>query len=339
FLTGILAPPFLGATHPSAPWALGSVYLIALLTGSCAQFFTPAEMGMLADIVPEADLPRAAGMNQAATSLTMLIGPPLATVLFFAIGPGPALIFNALSFVVSWLAIRALRMPVKPEARSRTDAGFRHELLEGLRYFTGNRTLTTVLIAAVMASLGSGALNTLDIFFLTRNLHAPLRWYGALSAIDGAGLLIGSLLAGTVAAKLGIRRAIWLGLLTLGVLFIFYSRLSAFAPAAVIIFLVGFPSAVVNASAGPLILSVTPDRLVGRVFSVLIPCLTLSSLLSMAVAGYLASSLSLAFHVSLLGIRWGTIDSIFTGTGLLLVASGLYAAARLHDGSSAGATP
>ncbi|MGH2409024.1 MAG: hypothetical protein ACRDGS_01530 [Chloroflexota bacterium] len=40
-----------------------------------------------------------------------------------------------------------------------------------------------------------------------------------------------------------------------------------------------------------------------------------------------------------LGMRWATIDTLFTGAGLLLPASGGYAALRLRDGSPAKATP
>jgi len=339
FLTGIVSLPFLGSVHPSTAWALGSVYLVALLTGSCSQFFNPAKMGILGDLMPAADLPRASGMTQAAGSVTLLIGPPLGTVVFFTVGAGPALTFNALSFAVSWLAIRSIRVPVPMKVRSRNARGFWGELLEGLRFFAGNRTLTTLLVAAVVASLGAGALNTLDIFFLTRNLHAPLRLYGALSAVEGAGLLLGSLLAGTIALRLGVQRTIWLGLLAMGVLFALYSRLTAFAPAAAVIFVLGFPIAAVNSSLVPLVLRVTPDALVGRVFSVLGPALTLAILVSMAVSGYIASSLPANLHTNWLGMRWGAVDTLFTGAGLLLLVSGVYAALRLHDGSSAEATP
>jgi len=60
---------------------------------------------------------------------------------------------------------------------------------------------------------------------------------------------------------------------------------------------------------------------------------------SMAVSGYIASSLPANLHTNWLGMRWGAVDTLFTGAGLLLLVSGVYAALRLHDGSSAEATP
>jgi len=84
-----------------------------------------------------------------------------------------------------------------------------------------------------------------------------------------------------------------------------------------------------NVVAGPLVLRATPQALVGRVVAVLQPLISLAAMLSMAAAGWLAGGLLSGFHARWLGVRWGTVDTIFTGAGVLIVAGGLYAAVRL----------
>jgi hypothetical protein len=56
----------------------------------------------------------------------------------------------------------------------------------------------------------------------------------------------------------------------------------------------------------------------------LLPANQLGAIVSMAVAGTLASSLLRGLDVSVAGLHLGRIDSIFLVSGLLIVASGAY---------------
>jgi hypothetical protein len=53
-------------------------------------------------------------------------------------------------------------------------------------------------------------------------------------------------------------------------------------------------------------------------------------MLSVAVAGYLYSAVLQSFHVTLVGITFGPIDTIFTATGFLAIIGGLYAMVKLR---------
>jgi hypothetical protein len=75
----------------------------------------------------------------------------------------------------------------------------------------------------------------------------------------------------------------------------------------------------------------TPAHLLGRVAAVFHPATALAALLSTALAGFLASTVLRGVHFSFLGLSWGNIDLLFTGTGLLILAGGLYARARLDE--------
>ncbi len=75
---------------------------------------------------------------------------------------------------------------------------------------------------------------------------------------------------------------------------------------------------------------VTPREFVGRVTAVLVPAVNLALVVSIAAAGFLASTALRTLNVTILGVGWGPIDTIFAVSGVLVLAGGLYARANLR---------
>jgi MFS family permease len=328
--TGILAVPWLPT--PSIAWQLGFLYVAVVLVGVCGQFFSPARMAMIGQIVPEDQRARASGLSQMTSSLAMIVGPVVAVPVFFAIGPAAALLVNAGTFILSMMLVSS----IAPEPASRTaipikSTSFIEELGEGLRFFAGNRVLVTLLISVMLVMFGGGCINALDIFFLRQNLHAPAQMFGLLSGAAGVGLLIGAVASSVLAERLGVVRMFWLGLVSLGLLVLLYARLTSFAPAVAVIFLIGIPNAAVNVVIGPLLLRTTPQHLVGRVAAVINPAISFAALTSTAGAGFLVSTALRGFRAVILGVQWGPIDLLFSWTGIAIVAAGLIARANLRE--------
>jgi hypothetical protein len=109
-----------------------------------------------------------------------------------------------------------------------------------------------------------------------------------------------------------------------------YSRLTGLEPALALLFLMGLPGAGVNVAIGPMLLHVTPRELIGRVSAILTPAMSLAGLVSISIAGYLASTVLRDYHTTVFGIALGRIDLIYTVAGLLIVGAGIYAAASLR---------
>ena len=96
--------PLLGHVQLPLFWRLGVVYTDVALLSIFAQFFIPAQLALIKDIVPPARQDQALETFQAIQGLAVIIGPPVAAVLVFGLGFGWALVLNALSFVVVFLA-------------------------------------------------------------------------------------------------------------------------------------------------------------------------------------------------------------------------------------------
>ena len=74
-----------------------------------------------------------------------------------------------------------------------------------------------------------------------------------------------------------------------------------------------------------------PREYLGRVISVFMPANRLASVVSVLVAGWLASTVLVGFHGQVGAVQFGRIDTIFLACGLLVIAAGVYAASALRD--------
>lgn len=316
----------------SPAWQLSMIYITVFVVNACDQFFRPAMLTLIGDIVEEPQQARAMGLGQASMSLAAIIGPPLAPPLLLAFGVQWALLLNALSFVISFTTIMAIQVPRLSEgAAPRQAAGLWQEFSAGLRFLLSSRILVTLIVSTIIAMLGAGVINTLDVFFVTQNLHTPVALYGTLDAVLGIGTIVGAILASVFAQRIGLTRTIWCSILALGVLVTIYARLTGFLPAAVLLFVMGVPLATLAVASGPLILQMTPREMVGRVSSLVSPISMVAFMIATGLSGYLDGVTLHNFHAQVFGMAFGPVDTLFTASGLLIFIGGVYAMIGLRS--------
>jgi MFS family permease len=306
------------------------VYSIVVINTICAQFFDPARMALIGDIVPEPQRAGASGLSQTVRMLAMVLAPPIAPILYVATGAEWAIGINALSFIASFLFVAAVRAP---KAASSVAAGqqpnFLREFGAGLRFSFGNRIITTLIVTVTIIMFGASAINALDLFFVLGPLHTSVSLYGLLTAAMGIGAVVGSILAGTLAQRVGLVRTLNISLLLTGIGILVYSRLTSFWPAVAAMSITGIFMAALNVPVGPLLLRITPREMVGRVAATINPMTGLASMLGTVLAGFLASEVLANLHVEALGMAFGPIDTIFTGGAIIAILGALYSIARL----------
>lgn len=328
--TGIVPLPFWADGHLPLLWQLGAIYLVVFLATTCAQFFNPARLALTGDIVAEPLLGRAFGFDYSTENLAFIVGPTLAALLFLW-GVQWALAINALSFVVSFVMVAAIHPPAAARSVAPGERGnVGRELGEGMRFFVGNRVLRTLTITICIAMLGFGALKVLNVFFVQDNLHSGTVIYAWLMAASSIGAVAGALVAAGPVKWLGAGRAFGLATMIIGVCLLIFSRMALVVPALALVFVAGLMEAVVNVATGPLLLTATPREMVGRISSLLNPLVTLVSLLSVMLAGWLDSNLLQGLHVVVGAFTFGPVDTIYTFAGLIAILAGLYALRNLH---------
>src|SRR5215469_13254676 len=193
-------------------WRLPAIYFSIFLLYLFASFFTPAVPAVLQVIVNKQQLPQATSISQTASTLAMILGSALATPLFFLVGPAPALLVNAASFLVSALCLWLLRAPkeaLHPYAfqdtyHIRQNIGGKirslgSDLIAGCRYIATTPLLQRLAFVPLITSLGFGTLGAIEVIFLRDRLHASAALAGPLSASIAGGMLPGMIGAGILA--------------------------------------------------------------------------------------------------------------------------------------------
>jgi len=161
--------------------------LSSLLTAGNA-FAQPAEFALVPAVAGARSLTEATGVVESARYAGFAAGPLLAAGLA-ALGPQPALLVNAATFVAIAAAagaLRARRPPCKGAASERVRA------LDGLRVLRRDPVLRVTLAAAVGALLFISASLTVEIFYLKDVVGASDTVYALLVCAWMAGMVCGA---------------------------------------------------------------------------------------------------------------------------------------------------
>ncbi|WP_257556035.1 MFS transporter [Sphingobium sp. CFD-2] len=171
------------------PW---HVYIFALLLGCVMAFDAPVRQIFVSDIVDDADLSNAVGLNATLVNVSRLIGPAVAGLVIAAVGPGWAFLINATSFIAVMLSLICMRKNElhRHDPPAKTGNG----LAEGIRYVAQRPDLKVLLLMLMV--FGTFGMN-FPIFISTMAasvFRLDAGGYGLLSSVMAVGSLIGAFL-------------------------------------------------------------------------------------------------------------------------------------------------
>jgi MFS family permease len=246
----------------------GQIVAFAALAGCATGFFRPAVYAGLPNLVKDEELPSAQGLLQAGDAMTTIFGPLAGGVLVAAAGPDWAYAFNAVTFLFS--AALILRIPGRLlQVAHATTEGHWRDVAEGLKLIRSSRALLTVLIAWNVGMLGNAGVNVAEVVLAKVSFDAGDFGYGLIVASAGFGLAFGGLSVGSWIEhrEIAVVYGSGFALMALGIGAAAVSPNVWVAAACVIVSGVGNGVALVcNAL---FVQRGAPDRLRGRVFTVL----------------------------------------------------------------------
>jgi hypothetical protein len=238
--------------------------------------------------VPPAQLPAAAGAEQARLAIVSLAGAPLGGALF---GVARALPFatDAASYVFSFVSLLAMRKPFQEE-RELDTSRLRSQIAEGFRWLWAQPFLRT---CALIFALGNFALAGLLLAVLVIGKRQGLSSgeVGVLIATFGVCTLAGSLVSGPLRKLLSMRAILvgevwtWTGCAAFLVWPSVYVLMAGLLPQA-------FLQPTTNSVVIGYRFAMTPDRLIGRVNSVARNIALLAYPLGPLAAGFLLGAVS-----------------------------------------------
>lgn len=198
----LLTIPLAFALQVLAMWQL---YVVVFLAGVLTVFADVAGHAFLPGLVPAGQLVEANGKLGIGDSVAEIGGPSVAGVLVQWIGAPIAIIFDAVSFLVSAVSLRLIRASERPRSdASQPRAGLAREVVEGLRLVIGHPVLRALAGSISTFEFFGYFIGTLYGFFAIRVLHLPPAAVGTLVGLGGISALFGALVAERVTRRFGL---------------------------------------------------------------------------------------------------------------------------------------
>lgn len=177
--------------HGSAEiWQLAALNAVR---GGSSAFFFPAAQGVTPQTVPAGQLQEANALLRLTFSGTTIVGAAAGGILVAAVGPGWALGWDGITYLVGAVFIAAMHIPSTRVAE--TGSTVLRELREGWHEFSSRTWLWTIVAAAAVGNMaiqiGFTVLGPVVAF---REFGGAGAW-GAIVAAVGVGFLIGGLVA------------------------------------------------------------------------------------------------------------------------------------------------
>lgn len=303
--------------------ALWSIYVLTFAAGTVTALENPTRRAFVTDLVADADVPNAVGLNSTLMTGSRVVGPAVAGALIAGPGIGWCFAVNAISYLPQLaLFARMDRRRFRPAERVAKAKG---QLREGLRYVWGAPDLRLPIL--LVSAVGTLAFNFSVILplFATRDLHGGPTTFTTLFSVMSAGSVAGAL---TIARRTHADTA-FLSRCTiaLGVAMLVLAAAPVTAVAYLAVIPVGVTSVMVISGSNTVVQLGTTPAMRGRVLALL----AVVFLGSTPVGGPVAGLVSETF-----GARWalgmGATTSLVAGLLTLRALRSLPAPVRPQSG-------
>ncbi len=241
------------------------VALLAAGYGLANTLDMPVRQSFVVEMVDgKADLPNAIAINSAMFNGARMIGPAVAGLVIARWGVATAFALNALSFLAVIFALAAMRSDGPPSLGEK--GSIKDDMLAGLRYAQHTPEVLIVLCVIFCVSLFAINHNVMVPLLARVKLQQGAHGFGLMMSALGTGSVIGALIFAWWGRQPPLRllfaTAVFSSALTAALGFV-----DQFAPAMILLTLVGFFQILFMASSNTMLQAEAPDHMRGRVLS------------------------------------------------------------------------
>jgi MFS family permease len=245
------------------PWML---YLIAFLNGVVLVLDVPSRQQLTYRMVGREALPNAIALNSSLFNASRIFGPAIAGMVYGFTGAGVCFLVNAVSFFAVLLGLFAMRTrdfyKLEEFERPTIFRGTR----EGLAFVWRQPRMMIVVMLTLVVSTFSFNFNVTLPVLAYSTLHTRAEVYGILSALFGAGALVGALIAASLGRASA--RVMLIGSLVFTGSELLLAPVHGPVLAGALLFLTGTGFTAWSANANATMQLAAPDRLRGRIVGI-----------------------------------------------------------------------
>lgn len=311
------------------PQGVWHAYAVAFGLAAGGVFFNPAVNAVIPGLTTEEQRLAANSVSWSTSQLVQILAASLAGGLIALIGTAPAFAVNAASFALSAAMIATLDIPAHAgQLGSETKRGigsFIADARAGLTYARRDAFVSRLLTVQSLASFAVGGTGAMLVVLAERHLQQPPAGFAWLIGAIGVGALIGPVIPNAFARDY--RTAGWLFVpyVIRGIGDVLLAIFTPFPIALAILFVYGL-----NTSTGMVVFNSTiqggiPERMRGRVFTLLDVDWSAFQLVSLAVAAVIVDRLG--------------VEPLYWIGGSLLAAAGVLGLWLFRHARFTGETP
>jgi MFS family permease len=229
-----------------------------------------------------------------------IVGPPIAGMLYVALGARTCYIGDAISFVCSGLLIASLALD-KPFAESLSGspapeastpgkglASILPDMRVGIDFILHHAEVLFVILALAAGMFVIGCFGPLIAVYTRDSLHASTRSYSFISAMIGVGMFIGVNAINSAGKKIKNTTLVYAGLIGIGLGLCLLTAIPRVWAALLADLIIGFAVAGIVVPATVLIQQETPPALMGRVGSTNMSIIFTAQILGLVLSGIFA---------------------------------------------------
>lgn len=257
-----------GVTCIFLSWAtnIGAFYGLAFVLTVFDVMFSPTVNGYLPFVLEKKELASGNSFFTGGGQLAILAGPALGGFLVAEIGVKSVFLLVGAAYLLSgfsevFITERGLAVSDKLENRR-----ILSDMKAGFHYLIQNKVILFVIVFFAFVSIGFGAIPVLYSSIAKTDLGLTDQLYGIFSTLGGIGALAGAMILPLLLRKVRETTMMVLGTGIYGVLYLLFALYLKVEIGAVIVFLVGIESALVNISYNVCLQRTVRQEMIGRVF-------------------------------------------------------------------------
>ena len=182
--------------------SLLQLYVVIFLVGGVTVFFDVSYQAFLPALVGREQLGDANGKLEAGRSAAKLLGPGLAGVVIQVVSAPLAIFLDVSSFLISAAFLGTIDRP-EDATSGKERAPVLVEAREGIGVVFKNPRLRSIVGCTASLNFFIMAVNALYVIYATRNLGLTPAVLGVVIGVGSIGTLVGALLTGQLANKIG----------------------------------------------------------------------------------------------------------------------------------------
>lgn len=286
---------------------LWHVYALMFLRAVGSAFHYPAEQSSISLMVPNEQLARIAGLNQAMSGVINVITPSLGALLLEWLDVQSTLAIDIITAFLAVAILAGIHIPQPERVSENKDLDLKslfEDFKSGFNYILQWKGLLYLIIVAMIIKIALSPAFSLLPLLVNKHFNGDAAQYGLSESIAGIGIVLGGLLLGIWG---GFKKKIYttfIGTILLGVGFTWISFLNPqqFSIFLVTMFIVGFVIPLIDGPTMAIVQSkVNPDYQ-GRVLTIMGSLLWLTTPIGLGIAGPVSDAFGIQIWYLIAGL-------------------------------------